>query len=514
MIRMRRRLIWLVVACSVTAVASAQTNLLTDGNFEYSTVVPSWDLVESIFDQNTMADRGFQEINSAQQHTFGPHSGTYALWLRAFVGGAAPNPDNLTNAVLSQTAPATVGEQYTFTGWSRFEQSYSGGFDTLPGTSPLGAVASPTTTTMRLEFLDSGGSLLGSPVSVDVKAERKVQSGFNFANDNVWRQHSLMGTAPMGAASVRVTAEARKMLYTEGSFESAFYDDFALRTVSAPETELLVNPLLETKPDPFDPAWEVTQVPGGRFPADPTISTIDFASRPDGQGQLGVWLRSFTGNTAGPADAILEQTVPGIPGADYTFSGWSNFQANYTGGLAGFPTQTLFEIEFLDANDEVIADSTVTLDLKADGQTNDAGWRRHSLVATSPAGTESVRVRAAGLDMVFNEAGGNQSAFMDDLMLRVVAPGLFGDFNEDNKVDAADYVVWRKNDTANAALPNDNGAMTQSARYNLWRSSFGNIPGSSARSVAPVPEPSAFSFVLIALLAAADARRIQRSFGR
>jgi hypothetical protein len=284
--------------------------------------------------------------------------------------------------------------------------------------------------------------------------------------------------------------------------------------VSAPETELLANPLLETKPDLFAPAWEVTQNPGGRFPNDPTISTIDFASRPDGQGQLGVWLRSFTGNTVQPADAILEQTVPGTPQAEYTLSGWSSFQANYAGGLAGFPTQTLFEIEFLDANETLIPDSTVTLDLKADGQTNGAGWRQHSLMATSPAGTASVRVRAAGLDMVFNPAGGNQSAFLDDLMLTVVAPGVLGDFNQDNKVDAADYVVWRKNDIANAALPNDNGLTTQSARFELWRSNFGNMPGSGAQSAAPVPEPSLGWLALIALLAAAGGTRNRHSLGR
>ena len=37
-----------------------------------------------------------------------------------------------------------------------------------------------------------------------------------------------------------------------------------------------------------------------------------------------------------------------------------------------------------------------------------------------------------------------------------------GDYNDDDKVDAADYVVWRKNETANDPLPNDNGAATSS----------------------------------------------------
>ena len=134
-------------------------------------------------------------------------------------------------------------------------------------------------------------------------------------------------------------------------------------------------------------------------------------------------------------------------------------------------------------------------------------------MATSPEGTASVRVRAAALDMVFNEAGGNQSAFLDDLMLMVVAPARPGDFNDDNRVDAADYVVWRKNDAANLPLPNDNGLTLQSARYDLWRSNFGEMSSSGARSAATVPEPSACMFAYFALLGAASMRWNRHTLG-
>src|SRR4029078_6253532 len=73
----------------------------------------------------------------------------------------------------------------------------------------------------------------------------------------------------------------------------------------------------------------------------------------------------------------------------------------------------------------------------------------------------------------------------------VPAAGLPGDFNSDSKVDAADYAKWRKNEVANAALPNDAGAADQAARYALWRSNFGNPPGSGSRlGGSAVPEPS------------------------
>ena len=65
----------------------------------------------------------------------------------------------------------------------------------------------------------------------------------------------------------------------------------------------------------------------------------------------------------------------------------------------------------------------------------------------------------------------------------LVSTSLPGDFNNDGKVDAADYVVWRKS----------NGSQSG---YNTWRSHFGQSAGSGAAlpSVEPlsaaVPEPA------------------------
>jgi len=85
------------------------------------------------------------------------------------------------------------------------------------------------------------------------------------------------------------------------------------------------------------------------------------------------------------------------------------------------------------------------------------------------------------------------------------SPGLDGDFNEDGKVDAADYVAWRKNG-ANP-LPNDAGLTTSAARFDLWRANFGNMqmPGGGADTA--VPEPAAGALGLIALGALAAVRR-------
>jgi hypothetical protein len=70
-----------------------------------------------------------------------------------------------------------------------------------------------------------------------------------------------------------------------------------------------------------------------------------------------------------------------------------------------------------------------------------------------------------------------------------------GDFNEDENVDAADYVVWRMN-TSNGPLPNDDGLATQGERYNLWRANFGNMSMSGGSSA--VPEPASLAGLLAA----------------
>jgi hypothetical protein len=88
---------------------------------------------------------------------------------------------------------------------------------------------------------------------------------------------------------------------------------------------------------------------------------------------------------------------------------------------------------------------------------------------------------------------------LDNFTIEVVGSnaGLSGDFNEDGKVDAADYVVWRKNETANNSLPNDGGAATQAARFDLWRANFGEMtmPGGGAGGA--VPEPCSAALVMI-----------------
>ena len=72
---------------------------------------------------------------------------------------------------------------------------------------------------------------------------------------------------------------------------------------------------------------------------------------------------------------------------------------------------------------------------------------------------------------------------------------LAGDYNNDAKVDAADYVLWRKNPSALGGNP---------AGYNTWRANFGHSSGSGSSAGATgsasvaVPEPATLVLLIFA----------------
>lgn len=191
--------------------------------------------------------------------------------------------------------------------------------------------------------------------------------------------------------------------------------------------ELLTNPDLDFPNAP--PGWTLSET--GGVPPTPreAAKQQDFADQ-DGGG-LGLWLEAFQGlffgNGAEPVSAVLRQTVPGVAGENYTFSGYSQFDTGYSGGVDTLdpssplgeipsPTQSTFELAFLNAGGTVIG-SPVVRDLRTE-QFNGGGWAQHLLNGVAPAGTASVRVTASAIDMVPNLPNGPMSAFYDTFSLR------------------------------------------------------------------------------------------------
>jgi hypothetical protein len=82
------------------------------------------------------------------------------------------------------------------------------------------------------------------------------------------------------------------------------------------------------------------------------------------------------------------------------------------------------------------------------------------------------------------------------------ALALAGDYNHDNSVDAADYVVWREqlNSTGIGLAADGNGdSMVNQLDYDIWKMNFGVTPAGAGGAVAPlgtVPEPSVFQLLI------------------
>ena len=168
------------------------------------------------------------------------------------------------------------------------------------------------------------------------------------------------------------------------------------------------------------------------------------------------------------------------------------------------------------AYDKVIVDGAISL--------ADAGLN-FSLGSFSPSGNGNItlidNLGAGAISGIFGALNGTPGALIEgapvalgsatyhityqggtgnDVVLVCAALGVPGDFNSDGKVDAGDYVIWRKADNTNNALPNDNGLGVPigASHYALWRANFGNPPGSgSGLGVAEVPEPA--TIVMVAL---------------
>jgi hypothetical protein len=86
----------------------------------------------------------------------------------------------------------------------------------------------------------------------------------------------------------------------------------------------------------------------------------------------------------------------------------------------------------------------------------------------------------------------------DNTAFFFLSAGLTGDYNGDGKVDAADYVVWRK----------DPASFGGAQGYADWRANFGATAGSGSGSgLAAVPEPASAMLLIIGFVALCGRRR-------
>jgi hypothetical protein len=84
----------------------------------------------------------------------------------------------------------------------------------------------------------------------------------------------------------------------------------------------------------------------------------------------------------------------------------------------------------------------------------------------------------------------------------IAPPVLAGDFNDDGVVDAADYVVWRRNLLDNTPLANETASLgvVDQADFDAWRANFGATAGSGSGTAEFVPEPAALLLLGMGLI--------------
>ena len=76
----------------------------------------------------------------------------------------------------------------------------------------------------------------------------------------------------------------------------------------------------------------------------------------------------------------------------------------------------------------------------------------------------------------------------------------WGDYNDNDRVDAADYIVYQKNLWTTNTIPNDTTpGWVMPDDHDVWSQNFGATSGGAAGQGGGVPEPS--SFLMCALLA-------------
>jgi len=160
----------------------------------------------------------------------------------------------------------------------------------------------------------------------------------------------------------------------------------------------------------------------------------------------------------------------------------------------------------------------------------------HSIVqadGATLAGTLSVQLGVGFSPVIGNDfhildtATGIQGAF-GNVTLPALAPGLAwdlvydassvslrvvlqGDYNQDNHVDAADYVTWRR--AVSQIVPNGNGAdgnydgHIDALDYNMWRQNFNASAAGSSPIELQVPEPRGIVMVALCVFLVAVWRR-------
>ena len=131
---------------------------------------------------------------------------------------------------------------------------------------------------------------------------------------------------------------------------------------------------------------------------------------------------------------------------------------------------------------------------------NGAGGLLSRIDGTVPAGGMLTFAVSGVGDDGFTGSHTEDGSF--ELRLQIQTPSVAGDYNNNGKVDAADYVLWRNG----GPLQNDSTPGVQPADYSVWRSKFGQSQGLAASNQL-IPEPATLMLMILAAAGICPHRR-------
>jgi autotransporter-associated beta strand protein len=322
-----------------------------------------------------------------------------------------------------------------------------------------------------------------------------VNSGATFALSGSDAINGLSGSGtirPYGNATTLTVGDNNQSSLFSGEIGNTRIDNLAAQTISL--AKIGTGTLTLTGANTYTGA---TAVNGGKLIVNGTHTgvatngyTVNATGTLGGKGTIERNVVVAAGGTLAPGDVVVNDTVGTLTIGGLTLNDGARtaFQLNPTDTTLGAAIN-----DYVDIVGALTVAGATTINFDIFNATNggnlstsvDRTWTLASYDSLAESGTPTFNITGtvggASLAIVPDDNVGNPSGPGTIRLTVLASTEIPGDFNKDGKVDAADYVVWRKN--PNSFLP---------ATYATWRANFGNPPGSgsSLGDSSAVPEPT------------------------
>jgi fibronectin-binding autotransporter adhesin len=345
---------------------------------------------------------------------------------------------------------------------------------------------------------DNSSVMFTGPITFTSNADRLIQNKMHSTTGGILTLGSAANPSTFTLASTSTTGPVTLTFATTGR---TIINDTIQDSPGAPLTNIAVSNTATT-------TFNGPQNTNGDFTITGSGSTVIFNGDRSGAGNITLAARG--------AKLLINGTKTGSGAVtispDAVLGGTGNIAGNVTnnGTIApgsGIGTLTMTNNVTMGANsnlavelfgtaaDKLVVGGNLDLSnvdsLNVTGNGNGSSWIIATYAGTLAGIFDNV---TSGFSVDYGTGSNSQ------ITLMALVDDLPGDWNDDGKVDAADYVTWRKNPSSSGGDPGG---------YNTWRQNFGRSAGSGALNAdVVVPEPTSLLILLtVTGLPAACARR-------